>query len=340
MPVAGSKRKRRTSPESTTTRTPGMVRLVSAMLVASTTRREPGAGGHERRLLLLARRARRRAAGSAARPVPPRRRGGEPSSSARTRWISRAPGRNTSTSPCSSANARRTILAVSASGDSCVPRAGRRFGQRRQSLARIARRHREGPAVRRDDRRIAEQPRHGGPFQSRRHDQELRVQAPRSRAHPAPAPVRGPPAGSFRGTRRTRLPQPLPAPGPSAASVSARLPSRPRSACPATPACRAACDTPRCARPPLPASAPYAALLRVPPAAAAPTSGCACPPPKAHASSTSGTTVLFPAPGGAVSTADECSRSARRSSRQRLVYRKPGSSSAARCRMRKPASPR
>src|SRR5580693_2013351 len=45
MPVTGSKRARRTSPESTTTRTPGMVRLVSAMLVASTTLRCPGAAG-------------------------------------------------------------------------------------------------------------------------------------------------------------------------------------------------------------------------------------------------------------------------------------------------------
>ena len=45
MPVGGSKRARRMSPESTTTRTPGMVRLVSAMLVASTTLRVPAAAG-------------------------------------------------------------------------------------------------------------------------------------------------------------------------------------------------------------------------------------------------------------------------------------------------------
>ena len=41
MPVEGSNMDRRTSPESTTTRTPWMVKLVSAMFVASTTFRVP-----------------------------------------------------------------------------------------------------------------------------------------------------------------------------------------------------------------------------------------------------------------------------------------------------------
>src|SRR3981081_2631293 len=45
MPVTGSKHARRTSPESTTTRTPGMVRLVSAMFVASATLRTPRTAG-------------------------------------------------------------------------------------------------------------------------------------------------------------------------------------------------------------------------------------------------------------------------------------------------------
>jgi hypothetical protein len=38
------------------------------------------------------------------------------------------------------------------------------------------------------------------------------------------------------------------------------------------------------------------------------------PAAQGSSSRTNGTTVLFPAPGGAISTADECSRSARRSS--------------------------
>ena len=45
MPVRGSKRGTRASPASTTTRTPSMVRLVSAIEVASTTLRRPGGAG-------------------------------------------------------------------------------------------------------------------------------------------------------------------------------------------------------------------------------------------------------------------------------------------------------
>lgn len=41
MPAAGEKRIRRSSPESTTSVTPSMVRLLSATLVASTTLRLP-----------------------------------------------------------------------------------------------------------------------------------------------------------------------------------------------------------------------------------------------------------------------------------------------------------
>ncbi|MNN35159.1 hypothetical protein D3C81_1490020 [compost metagenome] len=41
MPLPGSKRGTRASPASITTRTPSMVKLVSAMLVASTTLRWP-----------------------------------------------------------------------------------------------------------------------------------------------------------------------------------------------------------------------------------------------------------------------------------------------------------
>ena len=54
MPLEGSKRLRRSSPASTTTRTPSMVRLVSAMLVASTILRRPGFRGPQRRVLFAA----------------------------------------------------------------------------------------------------------------------------------------------------------------------------------------------------------------------------------------------------------------------------------------------
>ena len=51
MPLPGSKRCRRSSPASTTTRTPAMVRLVSARFVATTTLRRPAGGRTQRRIL-------------------------------------------------------------------------------------------------------------------------------------------------------------------------------------------------------------------------------------------------------------------------------------------------
>ena len=97
MPVTGSNTARRSRPESTTMRMPSMVRLVSAMFVASTTLRRPGGGGRQRRVLLLRAAARRTGAGPACL------RANAPFCSCDcTRRISRAPGRNTSTSPASS----------------------------------------------------------------------------------------------------------------------------------------------------------------------------------------------------------------------------------------------
>ena len=55
IPVAGSKRARRASPESTTTRTPSIVRLVSAMLVASTILRCCASPGRNRCVLFCRR---------------------------------------------------------------------------------------------------------------------------------------------------------------------------------------------------------------------------------------------------------------------------------------------
>jgi hypothetical protein len=109
MPLDGSNRERRASPESTTIRTPSIVSEVSAMLVASTTLRRPGAAG--RSAASCASGASSPNSGSTSVPA-----GSSPSLSARaTRRISAAPGRNTSASPGCSASARRTVLATSRS---------------------------------------------------------------------------------------------------------------------------------------------------------------------------------------------------------------------------------
>ena len=55
MPVRGEKRGTRDSPLSTTTRTPSIVRLVSAMEVASTTLRSPGRRWRDRGVLRVRR---------------------------------------------------------------------------------------------------------------------------------------------------------------------------------------------------------------------------------------------------------------------------------------------
>ena len=105
MALAGSKRGTRSSPASTTTRTPSMVRLVSAILVASTTLRLPAGAGSM-------------AARWAAKSNSPCN--GQSKMSVRslnaccncscTRRISAWPGRNTNTLPDSSLSACSTVV--------------------------------------------------------------------------------------------------------------------------------------------------------------------------------------------------------------------------------------
>ncbi len=162
MPVEGSNIERRTSPESTTTRTPWMVRLVSAMLVARTTLRVPGEDGASAASWssgASSPKSGRTRTSCAARPCCPmrpgcaRRRPACSDDSVRsaasindwTRRISRAPGRNTSTSPVSSRRARRTSCAVIFSGESMGPpgpnggpgRGGAPFPAKRDSTGNV-----------------------------------------------------------------------------------------------------------------------------------------------------------------------------------------------------------
>ncbi len=103
-PVAGSVRATRASPPSTTTRTPSMVRLVSAMFVASTTFRRPSGSG---------RRARRCSCGERSPYSGSTRASGCRAASAScARLISPLPGRKASTSPACAASASETFAAT------------------------------------------------------------------------------------------------------------------------------------------------------------------------------------------------------------------------------------
>ena len=108
MPVPVSWRGAWARPPSTTTRTPSTVSDVSAMSVASTTRRRPGGDG-----------ARARSCSSAGR-APASRRTSTPAGTdavrrSAVRVISAMPGRNTSTSPGASRRATSTALAAARS---------------------------------------------------------------------------------------------------------------------------------------------------------------------------------------------------------------------------------
>ena len=93
MPVRGEKRDRRARPVSMTTRTPSIVRLVSAIEVDSTTLRRPGGDG------AIA----RSCSPGASVPCNAKTSTSCPSASASsTRWISGAPGKKTRTSPSGS----------------------------------------------------------------------------------------------------------------------------------------------------------------------------------------------------------------------------------------------
>ena len=116
MPVTGSNAARRTSPESTTARTPGSVRLVSAMLVARTTRRRPAGSGSKARACSAGANSPYKGSSTTESSTS-----GMPPSIASVRRISPAPGKKASTSPAHSRNARCTASASSRSGDSSPP---------------------------------------------------------------------------------------------------------------------------------------------------------------------------------------------------------------------------
>ena len=194
--------------ESTTTRTPSIVRLVSAMFVASTTLRAPALAGSERGILIRADRSPN--SGSTRTPLP----SCADSSSDCTRRISPAPGRKTSMSPLSSLRARCTICARRI-GAFRIAAAGSR---QRRALAHESRLDGKHPALRRHHRRIAQQPRDRRAVQRRGHHQQLQIRRQVVARIQRERQARGRPAGCARGTHRRSRPQRLRAPGRSAAS--------------------------------------------------------------------------------------------------------------------------
>ena len=311
MPVAGSKRRRRTSPESTTTRTPGMVRLVSAMLVASTTRRAsvdpcraPGLAGLSA-ASCSSLDSSPYSGGIRTGPVMPDA-GGDPSSSARTRWISRAPGRNTSTSPGSSSNARRTILAVSASGDSCDPREAPICGSGGNPLPayRVA----TGKDLPCAVMTGASPSKRDTAAPSRVADMIRILRSGVTLARASRVSARPRSACRLRSWYSSKRTAAKPSSAGSDCSIRVSTPS-------VTTSMRVFRDTlvSRRIRYPtvLPTASPSVCAIRRATARAASRRGSSIRMrlPAAHGSwsNTNGTTVLFPAPGGAVSTADTCS---------------------------------
>ena len=107
MPLFGSKRGTRARPASITTRTPSMVKLVSAMLVASTTLRRPGGDGS-----MAARWALRSSSPCSGQSRMSRRPARDSASCSLTRRISACPGRNNSRLPGSSASACRMVCST------------------------------------------------------------------------------------------------------------------------------------------------------------------------------------------------------------------------------------
>ncbi len=107
MPLPGSKRGTRASPASITTRTPSMVRLVSAMLVASTTLRIPAGAGS-----MAARWSARSNSPCSGQSRMSLRPSSDSASASLTLRISAWPGRNTSRLPGSSSSACNTACST------------------------------------------------------------------------------------------------------------------------------------------------------------------------------------------------------------------------------------
>ena len=161
---------RRTRPESTTTRTPSMVRLVSAMLVASTTLRVPTVAGAQCSVLIGRRTDRRTAAGHRGR---------------RPRWarfeqrlhatnLARAGEEHEHVAfffiECALHDLRRPVARLTSRGPAAVG-----IGQERRPLARRIGTRPETSAGGHDDRRIPEQAGHARTVERRRHHEQLEI---------------------------------------------------------------------------------------------------------------------------------------------------------------------
>ena len=203
MPVAGSNTASRDRPASTTTRTPSMVRLVSAMAVAGTTLRRPGGAGS------MARRWVSRSSSPYSGTRSTWERETSPAASVScTRRISAWPGRNTSTLPCCSARARNTVRPSSRS----------RSREGVQGAPYTTSTGWPHPAP-----RMTGPPRAGQPPDRRPgwRTSPTASGAGRRETTPGPegsAPAPGPPAGCARGTRRRSAGRPPAVQGRPAAS--------------------------------------------------------------------------------------------------------------------------
>ena len=164
MPEFGSKRWRRSSPASTTMRTPSIVRLVSARLVATTTLRCPPAAGRSAASCAAASRSPYSGSTSSERSAAAR--------ASQHRRISAAPGRKTSTSP-GSVRHRLQRHPRRACFDRLRPRltpAGAAADVVRVDVERA-------PGGAHDDRAVAEQSRDGRAVERGRHHQQAQVVA-------------------------------------------------------------------------------------------------------------------------------------------------------------------
>ncbi len=287
MPLRGWKRAMRAQPESTTARTPGTVRLVSATFVASTMRGGPPSRG-------------RVTARCSASGIIPCRRAISAPGAPRSRWactrrISRAPARNTSTSPPVSSSAASEARATAAASKPAAR-------TRQQAAARASWRVSTGCDAPRDgEARAADEPGDAPRVERGGHHQDPEIRAA-ARARRAAARAPGRRARSARGTRpgsRGRRPR-----GPGS---SRRRRSRRPSVTTSMRVARLARRSCRTAYPAVsPTRSPSSSAMRAAAAAAAIRRGSSMtmrlPSRKRAPRSAGGTMVVLPAPGSAWST--------------------------------------
>ena len=264
-PLRGSKRGTRVQPASTTTRTPSMVRLVSAMGVASTILRRP-----------VADRAGWRAAGRrpadrrTAEPAASSAQAGSAASRRRIWRISPPPGRNTSRSPAwrdsASQHGAHHDVEIEA------------IGIARQVMPG----HRIGAAFAGDDGCVAQQPGHRRAVQRRRHHQQSQVLAQAALAVQAQGQGQIGVQTALVEFVENDQPHAVQRRIASAGGGSECPRSAPRCGSGAIPGSRSGCDSRRFGRPIRPAGWPCAPPPPAPPAGAAPAAGCTARPATAR----------------------------------------------------------